>query len=88
MFAIYCQQQEKYFCKDHSKIIVFKDTDKANWFLNQFGNFAMTQILGGGGNIDLMAMAQIPMVLQTCQVVVLPETTEAETIDFDEISNI
>lgn len=61
--------------------------DKANWFLQQFFNYAMTQINTEEG-IDLMAFAQIPMTLQSAQVISLPDSLEAETIDFDDFSNI
>lgn len=37
--------ENKYFCKDHIKVILFNSVDEASNFLNMFHNYAMTRAM-------------------------------------------
>lgn len=64
------QVYNKYYCKDHDKIIEFDTINEARNFLNQFTNIAMTMAMGQAmtGNPGLISEVQ-----QVCQSTIIEE---------------
>ena len=77
--------KNRYYCKDHTKIIEFDTIDEARDFLNQFTNIAMTMAMG---QIMRGDPGLINEVQQVCQSTTIDEkpTCNCEFINFKDIS--
>ena len=84
MFAIYVHSLGKYMCKDHTKVIVFDNFNKADAFVQAFYGFAMSQGLGAALTGDPSLMMDIQTAMNSTEI---KEFTEAgkETINFDDL---
>lgn len=82
------QVKNRYYCKDHNKVIEFDTMDEARNFLNNFSNFAMTYGIGlsmrGGIAADL---GEIQQVLQSTIIELKPNCNTMEYVNYKTIKN-
>ena len=78
------QVYNRYYCKDHNKIIEFDTIEEARNFLNQFTNIAMAMAMGQvmAGNPGLINEVQ-----QVCQSTIVEEKPKCDCnfINFKDI---
>lgn len=65
------QVYNRYYCKDHNKIIEFDTINEARNFLNQFTNIAMTMAMGQVMTGDPGLISEVQ---QVCQSTTIEET--------------
>lgn len=84
MFAIYVHNLNRYMCKDHNKIILFDDFNKANAFAQAFFGYAMSEgfqeaLAGNPGFI-----MEIQNTLNSVEIKEFTET-DKETVNFNDL---
>ena len=80
------QAQNRYYCKDHYKVIEFDTMNEARDFLNNFANFAMAYGIGmamrGGIASDI---SEIQQVIQSTIIEEKPNCNTMESINWKEV---
>lgn len=75
----------QYYCKDHTKIIVFDSQEKANLFLNAFAQYAMTNAMTTMMSEDPINIMEVQQVLHST---IIEEKPSDETINFISFEDI
>lgn len=75
----------RYYCKDHNKIIEFDDIRDAHNFLNAFGQYAMTMGMEQAMHYDLSFFAEIQQVLNSTTIDEKPDSYIGEFINYKDI---
>ena len=84
MYIIHDKRTGKYFCKDHTKVILFELFEDAVNYLNGFANYSMTQAMTAIFENPQIVFA-MQEALQQIQIEELPSEYKFETINFNDI---
>ena len=84
-FIIEQTNLKKYFCKDHTKVIVFDSEQDAYAFAQNFYNYAMPEAMMSAFNGDPTLVQSVMSSSDKWKVIPLPADFKAETINYSEI---
>ena len=75
----------RYYCKDHNKIIEFEDIRDAHDFLNGFGQYAMTRAMEKAIEGNPGIVMEVQQLLQSTTIDEKPDSGKCEFISYNEI---
>ena len=80
------QVKNRYYCKDHDKIIEFNNINEARNFLAQFSQIAILMGMKNLSDPEVSDLSEIQAVCQSTIVEEKPNNCECEFINFNDIS--
>lgn len=80
------QVNNRYYCKDHNKIIEFDTIDEARNFLAQFSQIAILMGMKNLGNPEVSDLSEIQAVCQSTIIEEKPINCECKFINFNDIN--
>ena len=79
------QVKNRYYCKDHNKIIEFDTIDQARNFLAQFSQVTILMGMRAMNDPEISDLGEINAVCQSTIVEEKPDNCECEFINFNDI---
>lgn len=83
MFVIF-EPQRHYYFSNNNKIILFKDIDKAHWFVENFYDYSLQRALSENFNLMPVMSARHTTMIKEVDF----DMTKVETIDFDDLNRL
>lgn len=85
MFAIYVSNKDKYFMKDHKKVILFEDEQTARAAVSAFFDWAIPQAMMLSDFRDMRLLNDVIETQNFIEIKPLPADCKLETVNFKDL---